>query len=195
MTTARNPTARLPRPATDPVLKVMRPLVEAYWAFVLEDARHARLLGLTSSQFDVIATLGNTEGMTCSEISRSTLVTKGTLTGVLDRLEARGLVGRTTVPEDRRSLEVSLTPKGEALFRKAFPAQIDHLKPFFERALTPSDATRLRDLLLRLRDSFRGSVGIRSAKRLMERCLFFEHVVLTRTIRGETKFLLAASRR
>jgi len=159
----RTPRAKaIPNPARDPVLKVMRPLVEAYWAFWLEASRYIRRLRLTPSQLDVIATLGDTEGMTCSELSAATLVTKGTLTGVLDRLEAKGLVERSAVREDRRCTMVRLTAKGDALFRKAFPAQIAHLKPFFERALAPREATQLREVLLRLRDSFRWRRGSRS---------------------------------
>ncbi|MEK6617319.1 MAG: hypothetical protein AABY90_01355 [Nitrospirota bacterium] len=49
----------------DSYLKVLRLLVEAYLAFMREDRRHIRSMRLTPSQFDVIATLGDTEGMTC----------------------------------------------------------------------------------------------------------------------------------
>ena len=84
----------LPDLKDDPYLKVLRPLVEAYLAFWRIDIRHIKSLRLTPSQFDVIATLGDTEGMTCSELSAHTLVTKGTLTGVLDRLVSKGLIRR-----------------------------------------------------------------------------------------------------
>ena len=59
----------LPDLKDDPYLKVLRPLVEAYLAFWRIDIRHIKSLQLTPSQFDVIATLGDTEGMTCSELS------------------------------------------------------------------------------------------------------------------------------
>ncbi len=152
-----------PRPtiATDPTLKVLRPLVEAYQAFWLEDARHIRVLGLTPSQFDVVATLGNTDGMTCSELSAATLVTKGTLTGVLDRLQRKGLIERMPVESDRRCTLIRLTSNGDALFRRTFAAHITHLRPFFERALSPAEADRLRRSLLALRDSFRAGGGSR----------------------------------
>jgi DNA-binding MarR family transcriptional regulator len=115
---------------------------------------HIRSLGLTSSQFDVIATLGDTEGMTCKELSEKTLVTKGTLTGVLDRLEKKGLIVRVPSREDRRSIFIRLTPKGDALFQKVFAAHIRHMQPYFEQALTAPEATKLRELLLRLKASF-----------------------------------------
>lgn len=144
----------LPDLKDDPVLKVLRPLVEAYLAFSRTDSRHIRSLRLTPSQFDVVATLGDTKGMTCAELSAATLVTKGTLTGVLDRLAGKGLIRRETVVGDRRSIKISLTDKGNQLFRRTFAAHVAFLRPFFERALTRKDADVLHDLLVRIRDSF-----------------------------------------
>ncbi|HYM38256.1 MAG TPA: MarR family transcriptional regulator [Nitrospiraceae bacterium] len=151
----------------DPYLKVLRPLVEAYLAFWREGSRHIKSLKLTPSQFDVIATLGDTDGMTCAELSNATLVTKGTLTGVLDRLVAKGLIKREAIPGDRRCTRIKLTEKGDALFRKVFAAHIAHIRPFFERALSQKDVEQIRTLLLRIRDSFEenhhGKAGRRSA--------------------------------
>ncbi|MEW6542911.1 MAG: MarR family transcriptional regulator [Nitrospirota bacterium] len=147
--------AEVPDFKDDPYLKVLRPMVEAYLAFWREDSRHIRSLKLTPSQFDVIATLGDTEGMTCSDLSAATLVTKGTLTGVLDRLEAKGLIERDAVKGDRRCVKIRLTAKGGALFRKTFVAHASFLRPYFERALTAKEAETLRTLLLRVRDSFK----------------------------------------
>jgi DNA-binding MarR family transcriptional regulator len=149
----------LPDFRDDPYLKVLRPLVEAYLAFWREDSRHIRSMRLTPSQFDVIATLGDTEGMTCSELSERTLVTKGTLTGVLDRLEAKGLIQRDAVAADRRCTKIRLTAKGEALYRKTFGAHAAFLRPYFERALSQKEAEQIRGLLLRLRDSFQSPAG------------------------------------
>lgn len=144
----------LPDFRDDPYLKVLRPLVEAYLAFWREDSRHIRSMRLTPSQFDVIATLGEGKGMTCSELSVATLVTKGTLTGVLDRLAAKELIHRDPVEGDRRCSKIRLTGKGEALFRKTFTAHAAFLRPRFERALTKKEADQLQTLLLRIRDSF-----------------------------------------
>lgn len=142
----------------DPHLKLVRPLVEAYLAFWRTGSRQIKSLQLTQSQFDVIATLGDTEGMTCSELSARTLVTKGTLTGVLDRLVAKGLIKRDAIRSDRRCTKISLTVKGDALFRKTFAAHIAFLRPFIKRALSPEEVEEARRLLLRLRDSFEGTI-------------------------------------
>jgi MarR family 2-MHQ and catechol resistance regulon transcriptional repressor len=92
-------------PATHEVfIPTMRELVRAYQAFADYSAKHLRTLDLTPSQFDVIATLGNTNGMNMTDIATKTLVTKGTLTGIIDRLEKKGLVARVTPPDNRLSL-------------------------------------------------------------------------------------------
>jgi DNA-binding MarR family transcriptional regulator len=142
----------------DPYLRVLRPLVEAYLAFSRAGSRHIKSLKLTPSQFDVIATLGDTDGLTCAELSQATLVTKGTLTGVLDRLADKGLIRRLPVKDDRRSVRIRLTEKGDALFRKTFAAHFAFLRPYFQRALSQKEAEELRMLLLRLQRSFQGSL-------------------------------------
>lgn len=138
----------------DPYLKVLRPLVEAYLAFSRRDSRHIRSLRLTPSQFDVIVTLGDTAGLTCSQLSSRTLVTKGTLTGVLDRLAKKGLIRREPVTSDKRRTKIKLTDKGGALFRQVFAAHIAFIRPFFERALTQQEVETASRLLLNIRDSF-----------------------------------------
>jgi MarR family transcriptional regulator, 2-MHQ and catechol-resistance regulon repressor len=141
-------------PGKEPFLKILRPLVETYFAFFSKADRHIRMLGLTPSQFDVIVTLGDTEGMACKELSEKTLVTKGTLTGVLDRLSAKGLIERIPSREDRRAIFIRLTPKGEAEYKKVFPDQVYYMKPYFERALSGTQMKALRAMLLQLKESF-----------------------------------------
>lgn len=107
---------------------MLRELARCYQAFEAHSAAHVRSLGLTPAQFDIVATLGNTPGMSFKELGEKTLITKGTLTGVVDRLEAQRLVRRSAAPEDGRSMIVSLTPAGERLFGRAFAAHLDHLR-------------------------------------------------------------------
>ncbi len=139
----------------DPYLKLLRPLVEAYQAIFQVGDRHIRTLGLTPPQFDVLAELGGTNGMTCMELSQSTLLAKASLTGIIDRLEAKGLLERQAVPHDRRATHVCLTRKGESLYRNVFPAHADVMRPYFERAITKQEVRVMQDLLIRLRDSCR----------------------------------------
>ncbi|SCK21696.1 MarR family winged helix-turn-helix transcriptional regulator [Vogesella sp. LIG4] len=112
--------------------ELIRELVRAYQAFEQRSNNRIRLHGLTHAQFDVIATLGNTPGMSCKTLSEKTLITKGTLTGVLDRLLEKQLITRTVDANDRRSLFVALTDEGEALFRQSFPDVAGHISSAFD---------------------------------------------------------------
>jgi MarR family 2-MHQ and catechol resistance regulon transcriptional repressor len=89
--------------------------------FEKNSSARVRSFGFTESQFDIIATLGNTAGMTCKELGEKTLITKGTLTGVLDRLDKKGLIARTQGDDDRRQLFVKLSLAGEQTFADIFP--------------------------------------------------------------------------
>ena len=112
-------------------LPTVQALVHCYQAFEAYSAAHIRSLGLTPPQFDIIATLGNTAGMTATELGDKTLITKGTLTGVVDRLVERGWVERVAHGSDRRCQIVRLTQAGEALFAQVFPAHLAHLAASF----------------------------------------------------------------
>ena len=114
-------------------LPALRNLVSAYQSFERYSAPDVKAMGLTTTQFDVIATLGNQPPMTCKELGEKTLVTKGTLTGVLERLEIKGILERKLNPEDARSQMIGLTPKGQSLFEKVFPAHLQHLEKAFSK--------------------------------------------------------------
>lgn len=137
-----------------PFLPALRELAKAYQAFEAYSAVHIRTLGLTPPQFDIIATLGNTPGMTLKDLGARTLITKGTLTGVVDRLTDKKLVRRVASPSDGRSQIVQLTKRGEAVFARTFPAHLDHLEQAFlelkSDELINMEATlrRLREVLL-----------------------------------------------
>lgn len=139
--------------AREPALALLRELVKTYQAFYTYDDAHVRQLGLTMPQFDVIATLGNTAGMMMSQLAEKTLVTKGTLTGIVDRLEQKGLVHREVPPDNRRCFIVMLTPAGQQLFEDIFPAHIAYLKERLGN-LSDEEMAQLQMGLRRLRQLF-----------------------------------------
>lgn len=105
----------------------LRELVRCYQAFESYASAHIQKQGLTISQFDILVTLGSGQGMTPKELVEKTLITKGTLTGVVDRLLIKGLVKRTPSTLDGRSQIITLTPKGQKLFEKVFPEHLDYM--------------------------------------------------------------------
>lgn len=113
-------------------------LAECLQSFERFSGESVRQCGLTHAQFDIIATLGNTQGMTYKELGEKTLITKGTLTGVIDRLEQKGLVERERSCDDKRSFYVRLTGAGEATFQSVFPKVVEHGRQLFS-SLSDSD--------------------------------------------------------
>jgi DNA-binding MarR family transcriptional regulator len=69
-------------------------------------------LGLTASEINVLANLGDRRTRTVSALATAVGSRSSTLTSVLDRLENRRLVSRAPSPEDRRAVLISLTPSG-----------------------------------------------------------------------------------
>jgi DNA-binding MarR family transcriptional regulator len=136
-------------------IPLMQELAGAFQAFSLYDAEGLRKSGsdLTPSQARVIFTLGDTDGMTCKDIGDITLITKGTLTGVVDRLEEKGLVERWSVEGDGRKTIVALTRRGEKVYQKEFPRHIEFLKEKFEK-LGAGDRKKAIELLQKIRGLF-----------------------------------------
>lgn len=76
-------------------------------------------LGLTYTQYVTMLALWEKDNITVSELGNRLYLDSGTLTPLLKKLEAAGLVQRTRDKNDERSVLVTLTAAGEALREKA----------------------------------------------------------------------------
>ncbi len=77
---------------------------------------------LSPSQFNVLNLLyDQPAGCTQIELSRRLIMHRSNVTGLVDRLETRGLVCREDSPTDRRAFNVLLTPAGKKLIRQIQP--------------------------------------------------------------------------
>nr|WP_315256132.1 MarR family transcriptional regulator [uncultured Duganella sp.] len=132
-------------------LKSIRLLAECMQGYERLSGEYVRRCGLTHAQFDIIATLGNTPGMSYKELGDKTLITKGTLTGVIERLEQKGLVERQRNDCDKRSFFVRLTPEGERTFSTVFPEVIAQSGRVF-KDYTEDDFARLEKTLSELKN-------------------------------------------
>lgn len=75
---------------------------------------------LSVAQFDVLAQVGNAEGLTQQQLADRLLVTKGNVCQLLDRMEERGLLIRQ---QEGRANHLYLTDRGKDIRADALPAQ------------------------------------------------------------------------
>ncbi len=71
--------------------------------------------GLTGPQMLCLREITTHTSLTTGALARAVALSPATLTGILDRLESRGLVSRERRPEDKRRVLVSLTPLGKQI--------------------------------------------------------------------------------
>ncbi len=146
--------AQVTEPADQPFIDTARALIKAGFLFVDQTGRPYQARDLTLAQMDVLSALARSDGasLSCSEIADRTLITKGGITGILDRLEARGLVKRIPSSDDRRSVRVRLSAKGIELFSKLYPELVRGHKSLLEKVFRPEQLKefgKLLELLIR----------------------------------------------
>lgn len=97
-------------------------LIRAEGRILTELTRNFRRYGISHAGFNVLMILdGDDEPLSPHQIGDRRLVTRGTVTGVLDSLERAGLVRRRPHPDDGRMLLVDITDAGRALLRRMLP--------------------------------------------------------------------------
>lgn len=84
--------------------------------------QEAEAHGVTPIQFAALQTVGNTPGIDQRTLARSIGLDTSTVAGVIDRLEARGLVQRSASPDDRRVRLLTLSDAGSVLLAAVVPA-------------------------------------------------------------------------
>ena len=111
--------------------------------------RLLRPLGVSSPGGLVLGLLRDHGPMAPSEIGDRLIVTRATVTGLVDSLERRGLVRRTPHPSDRRSLIVEITPDGLKVLAQV-RATVHRQEKAWMSALSDADLRKLINLLHRV---------------------------------------------
>jgi len=113
-------------------------------------------LGVTYPQYLVMNVLWNQEGRTVGQIADELALEPSTMTPLLKRLEASGLVSRTRNPDNERQVVIALTPAGRALEARAGCLAEALLK---HSGASPADLGDLNRRMKGLRDAIYGSLG------------------------------------
>ncbi|MBU5673668.1 MarR family winged helix-turn-helix transcriptional regulator [Paenibacillus brevis] len=87
------------------IMKLYRPLLQE--------------LGLTYTQYITLLALWEQDAVTVKELGSRLFLDSGTLTPLLKKLEAMGLLSRTRDPKDERNVIITLTGKGQELRHQA----------------------------------------------------------------------------
>lgn len=112
------------------------PGLDEFICFAIYSTNHAftrvyapilETLGVTYPQYLVMVCLWRQDGQTVGELARGLFLESSTLTPLLKRLEAMGLIHRRRSIEDGRQVHVWLSAEGHALKQKAADVPVDIL--------------------------------------------------------------------
>jgi len=120
-----------------------------------------RSIDLSVPQCDVLSTLTEKEGVSQQELAQRLYVTKGNISGLLDRLEQAGLVERRPTPGDRRQYAIGLTAEGRRRAEQAIALQHEIIADTFGK-LPDAVLSGFEENLIAVRDRFRALDGGRS---------------------------------
>lgn len=106
---------------------------------------------VTPVQYGVLNCLWREDGLTPKQIAETLSLDSSTITGILDRLENKGLLKRTSDPNDRRALRVVLTERGVKLREPVEKAAVEANQHYLE-AFDGSDYERIKQYLKKIAD-------------------------------------------
>ena len=97
----------------------MQSLRRIFKAIQIYSQEISREFGTTGPQLWALKTISQQEGLSLSELGKGMYLHPSTITGLIDRLEKKGLVLRERDRTDRRVIKIRLTEKGSALVKKS----------------------------------------------------------------------------
>ena len=107
-------------------------------------------LEICGSDFAVLEALLHKGALPVNEIGRKVLLTSGSITIAIDRLEAKGLVERRTSSTDRRARIVHLTKEGRRLIKRAYAEHAADMERLAAASLTTAERKTLILLLKKI---------------------------------------------
>jgi MarR family transcriptional regulator, organic hydroperoxide resistance regulator len=135
-----------------------------YWLRRLSDEVHGRFErelaahDVTVAQWTVLVTVHRGDASTTREVARYINIDAGAVSRLVDRLVAKGLMGREADPASRRSLLLVLTPAGRSLVPRLVEIA-DRNEAHFFGALDPAQRDRLQGWIRALVDTPKSNPG------------------------------------
>jgi DNA-binding MarR family transcriptional regulator len=126
------------------IIRSLRRIIRAVGLYSRELLRRRNL---TTSQLATLRQLGRHGALSAGDLARGISVSQATVTGIVDRLERRGLVTRSRDSEDRRRVVIDLTDPGRQAVASSPPPL--HERFMVRLAELPEDERREIDRMLR----------------------------------------------
>jgi DNA-binding MarR family transcriptional regulator len=110
---------------------------------------------LSFNEYDVLFTIAREPNreIRLRDLTRNVLISQSSVSRLVDRLVARGLVSKCSDPNDARGAVVSLTDDGLAAFRRAAVAHTKSIESVVGQALSKTELDQLRALTHKLQET------------------------------------------
>lgn len=109
-------------------LKLLVVLSKAYKVVMDRAVKDMKRNGLSAAEFSILELLYHKGRTPLQRIGDKILVTSGTITYTVDKLEEKGYLKRVACQEDRRVTYAEITEQGQELFDQIFPAHADMIE-------------------------------------------------------------------
>lgn len=122
--------------------------------------QHLRAEGdLSYVQWQILASLQDSPSGShrMTDLADRAVYSRSGLTYQAGLLERRGLIERSPSPDDERSVDVTITDAGRALFRRVLPGHVEVVSSLFFEPLSRKDVDALTGLLTSVRDHMRAT--------------------------------------
>jgi DNA-binding MarR family transcriptional regulator len=106
-------------------------------------------LDITSAQYVILVTLAEGPSDSASGLCKGVSYDPGAMTRMIDRLERKGLVRRIRCPNDRRRINLELTPEGKAVYPRLIESVVAVLNRYL-RGFSRDEITQFESFLKRM---------------------------------------------
>ncbi len=132
--------------ASDNVMIALRKIIQA---IDLNSRQLVKRVGLTGPQLVILREISSIDEVTAGEIAQAVSLSQATVTGIMDRMEKRGLIARKRSEHDKRKIMIRITDAGQDIVESAPPLMQEAFTQRFT-SLPAWEQTMILSALLRL---------------------------------------------